>query len=145
MNRILVATDGSDGADRAIDYAARRAKDDGAELLIVNVIGGYGLPDKVLAAFTNDQNVLLKELLDSQSAQTPTAARDRARGAGAGTILLESRSGDVAQSVIDIAREKQADAIVVGKRGAGRVAGALLGSVSQKLAILSPLPLTIIP
>ena len=32
------------------------------------------------------------------------------------------------------------DAIVVGKRGAGRVAGMLLGSVSQKLVVLSPLP-----
>ena len=89
MNRILVATDGSEDADRAIDYAARRAKDAGAELLIVNVVGGYGLPEKVLIAFTNDQSVLLKELLESQSAQTLTAARDRARKAGAGTILLE--------------------------------------------------------
>ena len=44
--------------DRAIDYAAHRAKDDGAELLIVNVIGGYGLPDKVFMAFTDDQQHL---------------------------------------------------------------------------------------
>ena len=145
MNRILVATDGSEDADRAIDYAARRAKDAGAELLIVNVVGGYGLPEKVLIAFTNDQSVLLKELLESQSAQTLTAARDRARKAGAGTILLKSRRGEVAQTIIEIAQEKKADAIVVGKRGAGRVEGALLGSVSQKLVVLSPLPLTVIP
>ena len=145
MNRILVATDGSEDADRAIDYAARRAKDAGAELLIVNVVGGYGLPEKVLIAFTNDQSVLLKELLESQSAQTLTAARDRARKAGAGTILLESRRGEVAQTIIEIAQEKKAGAVVVGKRGAGRVEGALLGSVSQKLVVLSPLPLTIIP
>ena len=89
MNRILVATDGSEGADRAVDYAARRAKADGAELLIVNVMGGYGLPDKVFLAFTNDQNVLLKELLASQSAATLTTARDRAREAGVSTIVLE--------------------------------------------------------
>ena len=44
-----------------------------------------------------------------------------------------SRSGEVAQTIIDIAQEKQVDAVVVGKRGAGRVPGALLGSVSQKL------------
>jgi nucleotide-binding universal stress UspA family protein len=145
MNRILVATDGSEGADRAVDYAARRAKADGAELLIVNVVGGYGLPDKLFMAFTHDQHIWLKELLESQSAQTLTTARDRARKAGVGTILLESRTGEVAQTIIDIAQEKKADAIVVGKRGAGRVAGALLGSVSQKLVILSPLPLTIVP
>ena len=96
-------------------------------------------------AFTNDQSVLLKELLESQSAEILTAARDRARKAGAGTILLESRRGEVAQTIIEIAQEKKADAIVVGKRGAGRVEGALLGSVSQKLVVLSPLPLTVIP
>ena len=62
MKRVLVATDGSEGADRAVDYAARRAKDDGAELLIVNVIGGYGLPEKVFMAFTEAQHVWLKEL-----------------------------------------------------------------------------------
>jgi len=145
MNRILVATDGSEGADRAVDYAARRAKADGADLLIVNVMGGYGLPDKVFLAFTNDQNVLLKELLASQSAATLTTARDRAREAGVSTIVLESRTGEVAQTIIDIAHEKKADAIVVGKRGAGRVAGVLLGSVSQKLVSLSPLPLTVVP
>ena len=145
MNRILVATDGSEGADRAVDYAAHRAKDDGAELLIVNVMGGYGLPEKVFMAFTHDQHIWLKELLESQSAQTLTTARDRARKAGVGTILLESRSGEVAQTIIDIAQEKKADAIVVGKRGAGRVAGVLIGSVSQKLVILSPLPLTVVP
>jgi nucleotide-binding universal stress UspA family protein len=145
MNRILVETDGSEGADRAIDYAARRAKDDGAELLIVNVVGGYGLPEKVLLALTNDQSVLLKELLESESAQTLTAAKDRARKAGVGMILLESRTGEVAQTIIKLAEEMKADAIVVGKRGASRVAGALLGSVSQKLVILSPLPLTVVP
>jgi nucleotide-binding universal stress UspA family protein len=32
----------------------------------------------------------------------------------------------------------EVDAIVVGKRGAGRVAGTLLGSVLQKLVILAP-------
>ncbi len=140
-----VATDGSEGADRAIDYAAHRAKADGAELLIVNVIGGYGLPDKALTAFTDDQNVLLKELLETQSAQTLAAARDRARKAGAGTVLLDSRHGELARTIIEIAQEKKADAIVVGKRGAGRVEGALLGSVSQKLVVLSPLPLTVVP
>jgi nucleotide-binding universal stress UspA family protein len=145
MNRILVATDGSEDANRAVDYAARRAKDDGADLLIVNVIGGYGLPDKVFLAFTNDQNILLKELLASQSAETLTAARDRARKAGVSTIVLESRTGEAAQTIIEIAQEKKADAIVVGKRGAGRIAGVLLGSVSQKLVSLSPVPLTVVP
>lgn len=143
--RILVATDGSEGANRAVDYAAHWAKQNNAELLIVNVMGGYGLPEKVIVGLANEQHFWLKELLESESAGTLTAARERARTAGVSTILLESRTGDIAQTIIEIAQEKRADAIIVGKRGAGRLAGVLLGSVSQKLAVLSPVPLTIIP
>jgi nucleotide-binding universal stress UspA family protein len=145
MTRILVATDGSEGAERAVDYAAQRAKADGAELLIVNVIGGYGLPDKLFRAFTQAQQVWLNELLESFSAEMLAKAQERARNIGVSTILLESRSGDVAQTLIEIAQEKQADIIIVGKRGAGRVGGLLLGSVSQKLTQLSPLPVTVVP
>lgn len=145
MKRILVATDGSTGADHAIDYAARWAKRIDAELLIANIIGGYGLPDRLLEAFTQAQQVWLREMLESLSAETLTKARDRARSDGVKTVLIESRSGDVAQSIIEIAEEKSVDAIIVGKRGTGRVAGLLLGSVSQKLVSISPLPVTVVP
>jgi nucleotide-binding universal stress UspA family protein len=145
MARILVATDGSEGADRAVDYAAERAKADTAELLIVNVIGGYGLPDRVTRAFTHTQHAWLDELLQSLSTQLLANARERAQKAGATTILLEQRSGDPAQTILDVARERSADVIIVGKRGAGRVAGLLVGSVSQKLVSLAPCPVTVVP
>jgi nucleotide-binding universal stress UspA family protein len=143
MKRILVATDGSEGANYAVDYAAHWAKDNGADLLIVNVIGG--LPDQLLRSFTHAQHAWLDELLESLAAETLAKARGRARGIGVGAVQLESRIGEVAQTIIDIAQEKQADAIVVGRRGAGRIAGLLLGSVSQKLVSLAPLPVIVIP
>lgn len=143
--RILVATDGSEGGDRAVDYAAQRAKADGAELLIVNVVGGYGLPDKAVRAFTQSQQIWLTELLGSLSAEILTKARERALAAGASAVLIESRDGDVSPTIIQIAAERGAAGIVVGKRGAGRVEGLLLGSVSQKLVSLAPLPVTVVP
>jgi nucleotide-binding universal stress UspA family protein len=93
MTQIVVATDGSEGADRAIDYAARLAKKDGADLLIVNVIGGYSLPDVLMSRFTHEQQTWWDELLDAISAEILIKARDRARAAGAGTVQLESRRG----------------------------------------------------
>ncbi|MBS0519544.1 MAG: universal stress protein [Proteobacteria bacterium] len=145
MNRILVATDGSEGADRAVDYAAARARAENAELVIANVIGGHSLPDKALQAFTHAQQTWLQELLASLSAETLAKARERARQIGVDVIVLESRRGDVARALIEIAQERQATSIIVGKRGTGFVGGMLLGSVAHKLVSLSPLPVTVVP
>lgn len=145
MKRILVAVDGSVGADRAVDYAAQMAQTYGAELLIVNVIGGYGLPGSVFRRVTPQQHVWLEELLASLSAESLARARERAHGVGVSTILLESRPGDVASTIVAIAQEKGADLIVAGKRGEGQVTGLLLGSVSQKLVSLAPLPVIVVP
>lgn len=144
MRRILVATDGSEGAGRAIDYAAHFAKTYGTELLIVNV-SGREFPEELFARFTHAQQAWVEETIESLSAEKLTRAREQAEQMGASRIVLESRKGDVAQAIIEIAQEKAADLIVVGKRGAGRLAGLLLGSVSQKLVSLAPYPVTVIP
>ena len=145
MNRVLVATDGSEAADRAVEYAAGLAKREEANLVIANIIGGYGLPDKAMLRLTQSEQAWLKEFLESLSAETLTKARERARLAGAPTVQLESRTGDVAKSLIEIAQEKAADVIVVGKRGASLVERLLLGSVSDKLVKLAPLPVIVVP
>ena len=145
MSRILVATDGSAGADRAIDYAARWAKRVGAELVIANVIAGEGIPESVVEAFTRAQQAWFKEMLASASAAILTKARERAKSAGVPAVLLESRAGEVAPTILGIAEEQGAEGIVVGKRGAGRIAGLLIGSISQKLVSLAPLPVTVVP
>jgi nucleotide-binding universal stress UspA family protein len=108
-------------------------------------VGGYGLPQKAMLQLTRSEQAWLKEFLESLSAETLTKARERARAAGADQIHLESQAGDVAQSVIAIAKEKAADVIVVGKRGAGLVERLLLGSVSEKVVRLAPLPVIVIP
>lgn len=145
MTVIIVATDGSEGANRAVDYAGQQAKRENADLVILNVIGGYGLPDKLVRAFTQAQNAWLKEELASASAEILAEARDRARKIGVPTVRLDSRSGEVAQTILDVAQENKAEAIFVGKRGAGRVEGLLLGSVSQKLVVLTQVPVTVVP
>jgi nucleotide-binding universal stress UspA family protein len=145
MACILVATDGSEGGNRAVDYAAQTAKTEGTELLIVHVMGGYGVPDNVFRQFTHSEQAWLREQLESDSKHILNAARERARGMGVATIFLESRAGDVANTIIEIAQEKDVETIVVGKRGLGRIAALLLGSISQKIVSLASKPVTIVP
>ena len=60
-------------------------------------------------------------------------------------VVRAHRTGPVAETIIEIAREEGADAIVVGKRGHGRVAGLLLGSVSQKVVCEAFCPVVVAP
>jgi len=145
MERILVATDGSEGSNRAVDFAAHLAKTNDASLLIINVMGGYGLPVELMRQFTNADGAWLEEMLTSMSAETLKAARERAHQLGAPSILLESRGGNIAQAIVDFAGEKGADAIVVGKQGAGHVSDVLLGSVAQRLVNLAQCVVMVVP
>ncbi len=145
MKRILVATDGSEGSDRAVDFAADMAKTYGADLLIINIRGGYGLSVELVRQFSNTDSAWFEELLKTRSAEILESARERALSAGASTIVLESRSGHVAEAIIDFSKEKDADAIVVGKRGSEEVAEMLVGSVPQKLVNLASRVIMVVP
>jgi nucleotide-binding universal stress UspA family protein len=143
MMKLLVATDGSEGGDRAIDYAAGLAKAFGGELLIVNVASA--IPASLFEYFTPEQDAWLRETQAAASKEILSRARERAKQKGAGTIMLESRFGDVVQSIIDVAEEQNADVVIVGKRGAGLIKGLLVGSVSQKLVSLMKRPVIVVP
>lgn len=145
MDKILIATDGSEGADRAVDFAARMAAESDALLLIVNVTGVDGLPDALFRQFSRSQNSWIRELLASESGKVLEAAAARARERGVTAIRLESRDGEAATTILALADDASADLIVVGKRGNGRVSGLLLGSVSQKLVSLASMPVVVVP
>jgi nucleotide-binding universal stress UspA family protein len=50
-----------------------------------------------------------------------------------------------AHVIADLARDADADLIVVGSRGHGTIPGVLLGSVVQRLLHVAPCPLLVVP
>jgi nucleotide-binding universal stress UspA family protein len=52
--------------------------------------------------------------------------------------------GDIAQTIIDYANEKNCSQIVMGARGAGGFAGTLLGSTANRVAQATPVPLLLV-
>ncbi len=142
MKRILAATDGSHGAERAVELAARLAHSLDGTLLILTVMEDLsGSAVEALAGSERD----LGEALDLLVHQTLHHAKTCAARAGATRIETLSGWGDPTQSIIDFARQHHADAIVVGRRGRGQLSGLLLGSVSQKLVTLAPCPVVVVP
>jgi len=142
MRKILAATDGSRGGNRAVIAAAQLAKATGAELCILTVGDGYSGPElKKLIRAEGD----VGEALELLCGQILDQARKRAARAGATKIKMHAGWGDAAQVIIETARRENADLIAVGRRGRGRLAGLLLGSVSQKIASLAPCIAMIVP
>ena len=141
MPRVIVATDGSPGANRAVDAAARLAKATRADLVILTVGGNIsGTELRRLADVQGD----LSEKLESEAKQVLERARERARRHGV-TAKLQSAWGDPTQAIMDAARRQKADILVIGRRGHSRLAGLLLGSVSQKLTSLAPCKVMVVP
>jgi nucleotide-binding universal stress UspA family protein len=128
MNTILIATDASPSAREAIDFGLELAAEQGAEVTFVHVVpavdilpgGGFGITVPVL-----------HELTDAD-AEPLDAAREAAedRGLEVHTRLLR---GDPADEIVAYADVVDADLIVVGSRGHGTIASALLGSVSRAI------------
>lgn len=142
MKHILLATDGSSGADRASDVAAELAKATGARLSIVTVgdnISGKEA-DRLARAEGN-----VADALDAISNAILRQAKERVQRAGVSDVVVQSGWGDPAEVLIEIAKRVRPDAIVIGRRGRGRLAGLLLGSVSQKVASLAPCVVIVVP
>ncbi len=140
MQKIMVATDGSDGADRAVDFAAQLALGLGVELLILTVAGE--LPAEDMRRFARAEGDI-GSALDSAAEQVVAAAAARATGVGA--VRHSFVWGDPAAAIIAEADREAVGLIVVGRRGRGRLAGLLLGSVSQKLTSLASCPVLVVP
>lgn len=145
MKRILVATDGSEDAQRAVHFAAALAQQNAADLIVANVMGGNEFSGSLMQQLSTSQSAWIKETLTADSAKILQTARASLQDLGLPRIKLESRLGDPAETIIEIAEKMNADAIVVGKRGQGRVQGLLLGSVSQKLVSLAKTVVIVVP
>jgi len=142
MTIIMVATDGSGGASRAVDVAAELAKALACDLLVVTVA------DRLLGEEVRQLprgGASAGDLLEAMTGQTLREAEVRARKLGLSRIEVRTCWGDVTRSLLDLAVESSAKMIVVGRRGRGQLTGLLVGSVSQKLVSLSPCAVVVVP
>ena len=142
MKRVLVGTDGSDGAAKAVAAAADLAKLSGARLSVITVgndaIGGD------LRELTHAEGGI-GAALDLLLNRNLLEAREIANRHGMQHAETHTGWGDPAELMLDTAARIGADVIVVGRRGRGRLTGLLLGSTSQKIVSLAPCPVLVIP
>lgn len=142
MKTILVAFDGSPSAERAILFAARLTSPD--TKLVVLCVGEIAA-GRDLEEFARIENATIGDVLEAETHLTLSKAVALAEGRGIAQIERRAEAGDPAEAILSTAKSVNADAIVVGRRGRGRLSGLLLGSVSQKLVTLAPCAVIVVP
>lgn len=138
ISAILVATDASPTSSKAIDMAADIAAKYDASLVVLYVIREMQLPEE-LRTMAEVEKIAgpRSEVLQFVAGKILQDAQSQAKGRGATHVETVTREGDPATSIIDEAKVRGVDLVVMGTRGLGQVKGMLLGSVSRKVSNLA--------
>jgi nucleotide-binding universal stress UspA family protein len=137
--RIVVGVDGSPSADAALRWAVGQAELTGSTVDAVIVwqypaaLAGFGMAPMAISA--DD----LRETAEKIAADAISKAVDPGSHV---TVREQVVEGYPARVLLDVARG--ADLLVVGSRGHGELAEALLGSVSQHCVHHAPCPVVVI-
>lgn len=136
---IVVGTDGSSTADKAVDVAGEIGRLCGAQVHVVTayrpvrsaVLAGVGAMGAVAAPawLGDDERVAAEEVV--------RRAGERLSRSGVSANSV-ARLGEPADALLAIAEELHADLLVVGNRGMTGVRRYLLGSVADRVAHHAP-------
>jgi nucleotide-binding universal stress UspA family protein len=137
FKRIVVALDGSQSSQDALAMARRLAEREGGSITAVHVV-------EIMAGRSAGYTVHPdEEEIGSRIAESVDAAKQD--GIDATLQQHQTVMGGPGPIIARVARETNADVIVSGTRGHSRLAGMLLGSVTQKLLHLAPCPVLVVP
>jgi nucleotide-binding universal stress UspA family protein len=141
-NVVVVGIDGSERSLRAAHVAADLARCHGAKLFVVTVVrppeGWWGIvgspppADALASSMSEAQRSILDVAVESVDL---TGLEWEA----------SEEIGEPAAALGDVCRERSADVLVVGRRGAGVVERLVMGSVADRVAHYAPCPVLIVP
>ena len=136
VRRILLATDLAPASEGATRQAIDLAHDLGANLLIVSVID----PAVRGAPGGRTERMDQRRAAREQAAQA-VVVRGREAGIAVSFLVWEGEPG---AAIVEAAASEQADLIVVGSHGRGRVGRFVLGSVSDHVIRNATAPVLIV-
>ena len=138
--KILVCLDGSDLAETALPHAQALASDEGAEIVLlrisVNPAAEFSFSEPGIA------NNIVQEM-ETETLNYLQSVRGRLQKAGFRTSFL-IRQGPVAETILKVASQSQADVIVLSTHGRSGVKRWLLGSVADRVVTHSEVPVMVV-
>lgn len=137
MQRILIATDGSDHAEKVIDKGLVLAEALNAKVTIITVVGEYILSPRYSIQITDaDWKKINNQVKEEAEELLANAAKPfKKKGVSVETKVVMGHKAP-ADAICEVASEGNFDLVMVGSRGLRGVKEMFLGSVSNKVAHL---------
>jgi len=145
LNRILVPTDFSNFSAPALQYGLAIAARFGAEVHLLHVVPDPAMLVPEAAAFSVESMQAQTEQLQQEAMKALEKLPEDEWSDGK-PIVREVRIGAAFMEIIEYAREKDIDLIVIGTHGRSGLMHVLMGSVAERIVRKSPCPvLTVKP
>jgi len=130
--KIVVGTDGSVTAERAVHKAAALAKAVGADLIIISAFNNRA-PAGVAAAGISIDSSWVAAAQGSAETVAKEAA-EKATAMGVTSVSYQAVAGEPSEALIHVTQEQNADLLVVGSKGMQSTARFLLGPIANKVS-----------
>lgn len=146
FKKILVAFDGSKGAEGALVKAAELCKLTKGELAVLTVYRHHSVLEASLSMVRGSDlsSGNLDDAMRSASREAAEYAKVKAIELGVENVHAYIKGGPSARTIAAFARDNDCDLIVVGSRGLGATEGYMLGSVSHKVTSITSTPVLVI-
>jgi nucleotide-binding universal stress UspA family protein len=138
FEKVLLAVDGSDHALNAARTAGELVRIMQSKMLRV-VVAYDPIP-----SYLGEPNLQQAINARLEAANAILEAAVQAVGEVPIAVHTELIEGSPAEAIIDVASTRESDVIIMGSRGLGRLAGAVLGSTSQKVVAHASCPVLIV-
>ena len=144
FKRILIPTDGSKVADRAVKAGIRFAREIGAK-----VVGYYAI-EPVQAYYYGEGTMIAGRLIAELDRQAKASGEKTLAAMGklarAGRVRFDSlcdRPSTVYDGIVKAARRKRCGALSIASHGRTGLAKVVMGSVTQKVLVNSKIPVLV--
>jgi nucleotide-binding universal stress UspA family protein len=140
MKKILVPTDFSDCAEKALRYAAYLAKKMNAEIILLHVC------DLLDPTFTNLKKII-KEYNDTKIAELTSSLKQLAKVVEGKDLSITTKlyNGEIVQSILTAAQKDKAAFIVMGTLGATGLKTLFFGTKAAAVINESSIPVITVP
>lgn len=139
---ILIPTDGSDLAERAVDQGLALARQLGAKVTLIRVIQPLHAPSGESVALRGTLQEYEREER-AQAERWMAQAVHRAADSGVSCEPITAVNVQPYDAIVAAAREKGCDLIAIASHGRSGLSAMLLGSVTQKVLAHSDLPVLV--